>query len=298
MISGRRLRREFGPPYRRDVLGPGRRGEPRRARHGEGGAGQALATEEALARSRTRFETPARRPFILKGKAKPVRAFEIGPVIAAGSGSGTSCGWSVARRRWAHCSRRWRRRLEAAGGWSSWSASRGWASRGWSRSWSRTRASIAMLVAVCEHYETSSPYRPIRRTAAGPARAAGSTKTRGAAHRLRDRVAATAPHLVPWLPLLGVPVDIELPKTPQTARLEEGFRRRRLEAVGGGAARVTTADADAVHVRGRALDGRGLGRTARADRREGRRILPWLTWSPAVSPRTGSRSPRVWTPSH
>ncbi len=48
---------------------------------------------------------------------------------------------------------------------------------------------------------------------------------------LADRVSATAPHLVPWLPLLGIPMDVVLPPTPETRELDGQFRKARLEAV-------------------------------------------------------------------
>ncbi len=53
------------------------------------------------------------------------------------------------------------------------------------------------------------------------------------AQRLRRRVEELAPELVPWLPLLGVLVDVELPETPEVARLEDRFRRTRLEEAAG-----------------------------------------------------------------
>ena len=50
---------------------------------------------------------------------------------------------------------------------------------------------------------------------------------------LRERVASACPELLPWLPLFAVPLDLEIPDTPEVAALEERFRRERLESAVG-----------------------------------------------------------------
>ena len=51
--------------------------------------------------------------------------------------------------------------------------------------------------------------------------------------RLRHRVEANAPELLPWLPLVGVPLDVAIPDTAETARLDPRFRKARIEEVVG-----------------------------------------------------------------
>ena len=46
----------------------------------------------------------------------------------------------------------------------------------------------------------------------------------GVADVLTARVSANAPQLVPWLPLLGLALDVELPATRETRELDEEFR--------------------------------------------------------------------------
>jgi tetratricopeptide (TPR) repeat protein len=46
-------------------------------------------------------------------------------------------------------------------------------------------------------------------------------------------VEVVAPDLLPWVPLLGVPVGLELEDTPETAVLEEQFRRTRVDEATG-----------------------------------------------------------------
>jgi tetratricopeptide (TPR) repeat protein len=84
---------------------------------------------------------------------------------------------------------------------------------------------------ACELYEASTPYFPFRalfRTLFGVPDDATSDDV-GA--RLRHVVATRAPDLAPWLPLLAIPLDIELPATEETAQLEDRFRRQRLHDV-------------------------------------------------------------------
>ena len=44
-------------------------------------------------------------------------------------------------------------------------------------------------------------------------------------------MAANAPELVPWLPLVGVPLDLAFDPTPETERLDPRFRKARVEEV-------------------------------------------------------------------
>ena len=78
--SGRVFTGDFGPPYRRTyaVLGDAINTAARVMARAE--AGQILATEEVLARSRTLFETTPIEPFQAKGKAEAVRASLIKPI--------------------------------------------------------------------------------------------------------------------------------------------------------------------------------------------------------------------------
>ena len=78
--TGKVFTGDFGPPYRRAVPRLRRRDQHRRACDEQGRAGQILATEVVLERSRTTFETTPIEPFAAKGKSEPVRASIVGPV--------------------------------------------------------------------------------------------------------------------------------------------------------------------------------------------------------------------------
>lgn len=76
----------------------------------------------------------------------------------------------------------------------------------------------------CDVYSASCPYSLISgllRSALGIARA---TAPEALATTLVARVRARRPELVPWLPLVGVVIGVELPVTPEVEALAEEFR--------------------------------------------------------------------------
>jgi tetratricopeptide (TPR) repeat protein len=85
------------------------------------------------------------------------------------------------------------------------------------------------LVSGCEPYESSVAYLPIRRLL-WLLLGAGQDVS-GLAHRLREDVAHRAPELLPWLPLLAIVADTEVPMTPEVRDLGEEFRKAKLEEV-------------------------------------------------------------------
>ena len=108
------------------------------------------------------------------------------------------------------------------------------------------------------------------------------------ARRLTDRVSLNAPHLLPWLPLLGIPMDVPLPPTAETEDLDEEFRKARLEDGRERAAGLGAAHLDGDGDRGRARDGRRLRRPAAAAVADARRAPVAARWSPAGSTRWAS----------
>src|SRR5438552_2887448 len=95
----------------------------------------------------------------------------------------------------------------------------------------RARSSPVHALAVeCDEYEAATPYYAFMNLLRG---LLGLEEQGGQddAKRLRAQVEAAAPHLVPFVPLLGVPLGIELPETAETRMLEDEFRKTRLEEV-------------------------------------------------------------------
>ena len=90
---------------------------------------------------------------------------------------------------------------------------------------------VFVFHARCEEYEASTPYYPMR----APIRAVlgldPDADTPEVEARLREAVARVDPVLVPWIPLLGILLGLDLPGTPETEALDDRFLRERLGEV-------------------------------------------------------------------
>ena len=229
--AGRVFAAHFGPPFRRSYSIRGDAVNLAARLMGRATDGQVLVTEAVLSRSRTPFDAQELPPFSVKGKTQPVKAFALGPpgrrrlvrhdaspLVGRESELATLFGAleSAVRRR---------------GGAVELVGEPGIGKSRIVEELTGKVESVTVLLSRCDRYHSSTPYQAFR----GPLRellGIGSRQDPAAAEkRLRDRVEVNAPHLLPWLPLIGVPMDIAMPMTDETARLEEDFRRQRLEAV-------------------------------------------------------------------
>ncbi len=228
--SGRVFSGDSGPPFRRTYSSRGDALNTAARIMGKAEAGQLLATEAVLARSRTQFLTTPVGPFVLKGKANPVPAFDVGaPIGRTVSGSATRL---VGREK------EMTALLEAIG-FARTGRGRvveliGEPGIGKSRlieELCSQATDVVVFTAACEQYESSTPYYPFRRAMRAVVGARGEESSARVAQRLRRRTARLAPGLSPWLPLVGPLFDVELPETVEVANLEPRFRRQRLEEV-------------------------------------------------------------------
>src|SRR5262245_56312679 len=85
----------------------------------------------------------------------------------------------------------------------------------------------------CQQYESATayhPFRPFLRSVLDVELNGGGEHNRTA---LSERLATIDGELVPWAPLLGAPLDVEVETTPEVDDLDPSFRRARLHGVVG-----------------------------------------------------------------
>jgi class 3 adenylate cyclase/tetratricopeptide (TPR) repeat protein len=225
---GRIFVSDFGPAYRRTFSVKGDAVNLAARLMAKAEPGQILTTDDVLARARSRFDTAALEPFEAKGKSEPVQAYVVGPPLGAKHSSsstalvGRETELSVlleALDRVHHYEGRIVELVAEPG-------------MGKSRLVEEllSRASDTRICSVqCEEYDASTPYLAFRRLLLDVI--ASGAEQADVERLLRERVGATAPHLERWLPLLGVPLGLELADTPETAVLGDEFRKTRTEEV-------------------------------------------------------------------
>ncbi len=92
-------------------------------------------------------------------------------------------------------------------------------------------ADMELVTLRCEQYESSTPYHVF--TSFFRSLLDVPLTDAGAANRfaLGERLRAVDEELVPWVPLLGAPLDAEVESTPEVDDLDPSFRRARLHGV-------------------------------------------------------------------
>ena len=259
--TGKVFTGDFGPPYRRAyrVFGDAINTAARVMSKAE--PGQILSTEIVLERSRTTFETTPIEPFQAKGKAEPVRASVVGADPRhEGATAAPRLRARRAGRRARRAARRDRRRRGTGTAGSSRSAAR--PGVGKSRLVEELDRALAATSSCCTRAARSTRRRRrTSRSARRCARCSGSPPEADSdevERRLREVVARVDPTLVPWIPLLGILLGLDLPPTPETRSLDARFLREQLARRGDALPRLDArGHADDARRRGRPLHGRG-----------------------------------------
>ncbi len=219
---------DFGPPYRRSyrVFGDAINTAARVMSRAE--AGQILSTEIVLERSRTTFEAAPIEAFAAKGKAEPVRASVVGEVTGTREAHRSEMSL-IGRELELEAMLDVVERARQGQGWVIEIA--GGAGIGKSRLMEEVIArspDVTVLHARCEEYEASTPYFAFRGLMRNVLRLAHDADGNEVERRLGEIVERVDPDLVPWIPLLGILLGLDLADTPETAVLDERFLRERL----------------------------------------------------------------------
>ncbi len=193
--------------------------------------GQLLTLDNVIDRSPTKFHVERLPPVLMKGKSKPVTPVAVGAIEG------------VERVDWARflpvTGRSDELRIvndalaSARDGRGSALAIVGESGVGKTRLLGelldRSSAVDSYLV-VCERYEASTPYFAMAHLLRGVLGLKPDSDPDDVAERLAD-VGETWPELADWLPLLAVPLGIELPATSATESLADQFRPAKLNEV-------------------------------------------------------------------
>jgi class 3 adenylate cyclase/tetratricopeptide (TPR) repeat protein len=220
---------DVGPPYRRTFTVMADAINLAARLMAKASPGEILTTPDVLSRSQAAFEATELEPFFVKGKTKSVCAMRLGhKTHKLQTDVDEQCTF-VGRREEL-------RLLEslAAGGQGALVEIVGATGVGKSRLAQQLRQITAdrmQLGAVCERYDSATPYYTVRRLLRGlldlPAEGSDASVTALFLAELERR----APELRPWAPLIGMAIDVTVPETRETQELDEEFRRAKLAEV-------------------------------------------------------------------
>ena len=227
--SGAVFAGDFGPRFRKTFSVKGDAINLAARVMGKAQPGQVLATQRVIDRAVSRFDVEALPPFMVKGKSEPVEAVSVGRLGERRAGDqdtpllGREEEMAQLRAALADARSGHGRLVELVGE----------PGIGKSRLVRELLADVdvPVLATTGDEYETAAAYWPFRsllRELLGmPAEAADED----VAQALHETAVANAPELLPWLPLVGAVLDIDIPSSPEVDALAEGFRKERLEDV-------------------------------------------------------------------
>jgi class 3 adenylate cyclase/tetratricopeptide (TPR) repeat protein len=218
---------DFGPPYRRTYSVKGDAVNLAARLMAKAAPGQIIAADEVVQRSRTTFELESLEPFLVKGKSKAIIAHGVGAV--AGRHGATAQPSFVGRERELDVLLT---ALEDAQGWTGRFveivADPGMGKSRLVQELKSRAERVVVVASASEEYESSTPYFPFRELLSLLLEL-DRADPEAAESRLRETVAELAPHLLPWLPLLAIPLQIDVGSTPEVDSLDDEFRKIRLE---------------------------------------------------------------------
>ncbi|MGR0220771.1 adenylate/guanylate cyclase domain-containing protein [Agromyces sp. ZXT2-6] len=186
--------------------------------------GEVFATRDVLDGSRTTFQVSALEPFLVKGKQQPVHAFSVGEPGGSRAPEQVSTTPLIGRdEELSILTRAWADARAGRGGVVDLVAGVGLGKSRLLDELLATEQPERVVAAECRLYQTATPYFPFRtllRTAWG----LDDPDPEATEAALTELVRTRAPDLEPWLALIGTPLGLALPESPEVAQLDDQFR--------------------------------------------------------------------------
>jgi class 3 adenylate cyclase/tetratricopeptide (TPR) repeat protein len=220
---------EIGPPYRRTFTVMGDAVNLAARLMAKAHPGQIVAAPEVLSRSRTSFDTEELEPFLVKGKARPVRAFLVGEVVGEQEIGPTERIPFVGHAEAVAALGEWATEADGGSGWMV--EVKGEAGVGKTRLVEEIRVRLAdrpQLSVACQVLDSSTPYLVVRRLLRELLDLPQIGSGRALAEQFMATVGERAPDVLPWAPLIAQAVGLPVPDTDETRELDEEYRRPRL----------------------------------------------------------------------
>ena len=216
-----------GPPERRTYTVMGDAVNLAARLMAQAGRGELLATQTVLANSRTTFHTEGLEPFTVKGKRDPVHAERVGPVAGSRAASELARLPLLGRvTELAVFDQVLQAARERRGGIIDVVGEAGIGKTRLVEAFAEQASGLAVHPVRCELYRASTPYAPVRRLLRALVGIPEAADDSEAAAVLQATLSEDHPELLPWAPLLGIPLDVELPPTQETAAIGDEHRRR------------------------------------------------------------------------
>jgi class 3 adenylate cyclase/tetratricopeptide (TPR) repeat protein len=224
---------EVGPEYRRTYVVMGDVVNLAARLSAKARWGTVLTTEGALQRSRTRFATTSLPPFTVKGKRRPIEAFEVENALRTAAVAPRAERLPLfGREREVEILKRSIDR--ARGGRGGLIELVGETGSGKSRLLAEARQlahGMRFMHATCETYTQMIPYfswrEPLRQLLGLSSEDPDSL----ALDRLQANLEMFAPELLPWQPLIAIALGVEMPLTREVEELSPDFRTGKLHEV-------------------------------------------------------------------
>jgi class 3 adenylate cyclase/tetratricopeptide (TPR) repeat protein len=222
---------DIGPWYRRTYTVMGDAVNLAARLMAQASAGQIFATAEVLDASGTRFATTELEPFMVKGKAKPVQAWAVGEALGSRTRDASIRLPLIGRDK--ELAELREALAEARQGRGSLVEIVGEPGIGKTRLIEELQAEqeARVLFATAETFTSSTPYVIWRALLRDLLEVGWEADDRSAIRRLQETIVARDPSLVPWLPLVAIPLDVTMPLTPEVEQLAEEFRQSKLHEI-------------------------------------------------------------------